>query len=137
MNELDKQVAEKCGWEYLYVDSFPTQNDPNYNSFNPRQKELEYWLEKVEIENVGEYLIKVDLNTWIEPDTYKPSTNLQQAWEAYEQIYFDVLGIKFWTFYCEHKKVFAVDVSTLYGLTHQTSYNSFAEALCLMVVARK
>jgi len=66
------------GWELLEIKYWGDEG--------PRQKKLEEWLHKVDLNFVGKYYIDVSTNFWISVDDWKPSTNQGQAWQVFEKI---------------------------------------------------
>lgn len=88
---LDAWVATAVmGWEKFEVGYFGSDS-------SPRQNELEEWMDKNEIESVGDYFIDVDKDFWIEEEKWKPSSDISAAWEVVEKMEGDWWKMEFLT----------------------------------------
>lgn len=64
--ELTRLCAIAMGYEFLAVGYFGGEDE------TPRQRELADWLDKVELDSVGDYWINVADDFFIEAEDYKP-----------------------------------------------------------------
>ena len=93
---LDAWIAERVmGWEYLKVGYIGvTEGD---DAETPRQRELDHWMDAVSLDQIGEYYIDVENNTWVclkenwqwsgGGAVFAPSTNMSDAWKILERLH--------------------------------------------------
>jgi hypothetical protein len=72
MKTDNKLLAEFLGWEHINIIWYGYPTEYKAKKSNPRQYELKVWLDKVGIESVGDYYIKVSTDFWIEANNWNP-----------------------------------------------------------------
>lgn len=73
--KINQMIAEYVmNWELLEIGYYDTSSETK------RQKELESWMNKNNINNVGKYYIHEKSNLWIKVDKFSPTSNIDDAW---------------------------------------------------------
>jgi hypothetical protein len=86
--ELDRLIAEKVmGWESFTMGYWGTTQRDHYPYHeNERQTELEAWLEKVDLQEIGHFFIDVENDFHVGVGAWKPSANISDAWQVVEKL---------------------------------------------------
>jgi len=130
VEELRRWSAELQGWEFIHIQYFGTPE------CTKRQEELNDWMVKAKLENVGRYYIDELNKFWIRVEDWIPDSEDTPAWQILSVIErMRELGWKYGCFFSDEQKLPAVyGAEFARGVSSPVVGNAYNENLLLTIL---